>query len=521
MRATTMSENRERARAARATFLRMLDADVCYRALRARDERFDGRVFVGVTSTHIYCRPICTAGTAKRENCLFFPSAAAAQEAGFRPCLRCRPESAPEHASWRGTSNTVSRGLALIAEGELDGENASVDRLAERLGVGERQLRRLFTVHLGASPISVAQTRRVLFAKQLLHDTCLPMAEVALAAGFGSVRRFNETFRALYDRPPSALRRKTAVTLREGSVAASGVTVRLRYRAPYDWESMLSYLRARAIDGVEAVSATTYFRTVMCDGATGTIEVGHQPERQSLVATIRFPNVRILPELITRIRRVFDLGADAAAIGAHLARDPLLRPLVAARPGLRAPGAWDGFELAVRAILGQQVSVEAGRKLASGLVKLAGAPLRGDGPSPEKSLTHAFPDALTVSRSNLSSLGMPNARRAALSAIAKASLADPALFQARGTLEETVAHLMSIRGIGDWTAQYIALRAAREPDAFPSRDVALLRGVTSKNGKRPSATELTLRAESWRPWRAYAAQHLWTANASLTTGATK
>src|SRR6202048_3884132 len=218
--------------------------EVCYRALESRDVRFDGLIFVGVTSTGIFCRPVCPARTAKFENCRFFGSAAAAQEVGFRPCLRCRPETAPDLASWRGTSNTVSRALALITDGALDGDGTSVETLAERLGLGERQLRRLFLQHLGASPIAVAQTRRVLFAKQLIHETQLPMAEVALASGFGSVRRFNEIFQGLFHRPPSALRRKTS-TGRAGDEA--GVTLRLRYRPPYDWDSMLSHLQARAI----------------------------------------------------------------------------------------------------------------------------------------------------------------------------------------------------------------------------------------------------------------------------------
>src|SRR5580698_5967236 len=220
--------------------------DVCYRALESRDARFDGLIFVGVSSTGVYCRPICPARTPKLENCDFFGSAAAAQEAGYRPCLRCRPEIAPDLASWRGTSNTVSRALALIAEGALDGAEASVEKLASRLGLGERQLRRLFLQHLGASPVSVAQTRRVLFAKQLIHETQMPMTEVALAAGFGSLRRFNETFHELFHRPPSALRRKTAII-----PADAGVMLRLRYRPPYDWDSMLAYLTARAIPGIE------------------------------------------------------------------------------------------------------------------------------------------------------------------------------------------------------------------------------------------------------------------------------
>jgi AraC family transcriptional regulator of adaptative response / DNA-3-methyladenine glycosylase II len=490
-----------------------LDPRICYRALQSRDPRFDGRLFVGITSTGIYCRPICPARPAKFENCRFFPSAAAAQEAGFRPCLRCRPETAPDLGAWRGTSNTVSRGLALIAEGALDGDDASVDALAERLGVGERQLRRLFKQHLGASPIAVAQTRRVLFAKQLIHDTRLPMAEIALAAGFGSVRRFNETFRQLFRRPPSAIRCRTIAALPEGSVAATGVTVRLSYRPPYDWPAMLSFLRARAIDGVERVDDSRYCRTVLQDGEVGTVEIGHLPAHGSLVVTIRFPSVRALPGIVARVRRVFDLGADVATIGAHLAQDPLLAPLVAERPGLRAPGGWDGFELAVRAVLGQQVSVEAARRLAGRLVQLCGTTVPVEQHS-HAALTMAFPSAAQVAAAELTSLGMPNARKRALVALAEAVLADPLLFQPLGTVEDTVARLRTIRGVGEWTAQYIALRAMREPDAFPASDIGLLRGVAVHGGLRPSPAELNGRAEPWRPWRAYAAQHLWAADAA-------
>lgn len=334
------------------------ERETCYRALQSRDPRFDGLLFVGVTSTGIYCRPVCPARTAKLENCRFFGSAAAAQEAGFRPCLRCRPETAPDLASWRGTSNTVSRALALIADGALDGDDASVEVLAERLGIGERHLRRLFIQHLGASPIAVAQTRRVLFAKQLIHETKMPITEVALAAGFGSLRRFNEIFRELFHRPPSALRRKSSLN---SSSPEAGVTLRLRYRPPYDWDSMLGYLRARAVPGVEIVENGSYLRTIGIDGFTGSVQVRHLPVRQSLCVTISFPRVQSLPAIISRVRRLFDLGADIETIDAHLSLDPLLAPLVAQRPGLRAPGGWDGFELAVRAILGQQVSVVAAR----------------------------------------------------------------------------------------------------------------------------------------------------------------
>ena len=350
------------------------ERETCYRALQSRDPRFDGLLFVGVTSTGIYCRPVCPARTAKLENCRFFGSAAAAQEAGFRPCLRCRPETAPDLASWRGTSNTVSRALALIADGALDGDDAGVEALAERLGIGERHLRRLFLQHLGASPVAVAQTRRVLFAKQLIHETQLPMTEVALAAGFGSIRRFNEIFRNLFHRPPSALRRKTS----SNSSPEAGVTLRLRYRPPYDWDSMLGFLRARAIPGVEVVENGTYLRTIGMDGFTGTVQVTHLPERQSLCVTIRFPRVQSLPAIISRVRRLFDLGADIETIDAHLSLDPLLAPFVAQRPGLRAPGGWDGFELAVRAILGQQVSVAAARRLAGQLVAGHGEPVSPD-----------------------------------------------------------------------------------------------------------------------------------------------
>ena len=484
---------------------------MCYRALQTRDERFDGRLFVGVTSTGIYCRPICPAGPPKLKNCRFYPSAASAQEAGFRPCLRCRPETAPDLGSWRGTSNTVSRGLLLIAEGELDGNEASVDALAERLGVGGRQLRRLFEHHLGASPVAVAQTRRVLFAKHLIHETRLPMGEVALAAGFGSVRRFNETFQRLFERPPSALRRKDSVALPEGTLAETGVTVKLRYRPPYDWPAMLSHLEARAVEGIERVDGGVYRRTVREGSEMGTVEIAHLPESHSLAVTVHFPDVRALPALVARVRRAFDLGADVRAIGAHLTKDPWLARLIAARPGLRVPGAWDGFELAVRAVLGQQISVTAARKLAEQLARLCGTRTES-GPLAESDLLLVFPTAAQVAGADLAALGMPKARRDALLSLAEATLSDPLLFQPLDTVEHTVARLRSIRGVGEWTAHYIALRAAREPDAFPSSDIGLLRGARSNDGKRPTPAELTRRAERWRPWRAYAAQHLWAAD---------
>jgi AraC family transcriptional regulator of adaptative response / DNA-3-methyladenine glycosylase II len=485
------------------------DRDVCYRALQSRDSRFDGLLYVGVTSTGIYCRPVCPARTAKREHCRFFGSAAAAQDAGFRPCLRCRPETAPDLASWRGTSNTVSRALALIADGALNGVGATVEALADRLGVGERQLRRLFLQHLGASPVAVAQTRRVLFAKQLIHETRMSMTEVAYASGFGSVRRFNEIFRGLFGRPPAALRRKASAA---APAPNPGVTLRLRYRSPYDWNSMLAHLHARAIPGVEVVDGDTYVRTVEIDGVTGSVEVGHEPVRQSLRVTIYFPLVRALPAIVARVRRLFDLGADIETIDAHLSCDPLLAPLVALRPGLRAPGGWDGFELAVRAILGQQISVTAARRLAGQLVARYGLRV-SDGHVYHPELTHVFPSAKHLVSASTIALPMPGSRQSSLKALAEAAAADPNLFRPLGAIEEAVARLRLIRGVGEWTAQYIALRALREPDAFPASDIGLLRGAAAMDGVRPSPISLLHRAESWRPWRAYAAQHLWAAHA--------
>lgn len=485
--------------------MEFFDRETCYRALQSRDARFDGRIFVGVSSTGVYCRPICPARTPMFRNCRFFASAAAAQDAGFRPCLRCRPETAPDLAVWRGTSNTVSRALALIAEGALDGRGRGVDKLAERLGVGERQLRRLFIEHLGASPVSVAQTRRVLFAKQLIHETRMPMTQVAMAAGFSSVRRFNETFQELFHRAPSALRRKGAE-----NAGGKEVTLRLRYRPPYDWTSMLSFLAARAIAGVEVVEGDRYYRTFEIGGVAGSIAVSHLPEHQSLNVRILVPNVRMLPAVVVRVRRLFDLGADIETIDTHLAGDSMLAGLVARRPGLRAPGGWEGFELAIRAVLGQQISVAAARGYAGQLVENHGTAVpKGFRIHPR--LTHAFPSLQRLARSSIG-LGMPASRLKTIKAVAQEAMADGNLFRPTGDVETTVARLLEIPGVGPWTAHYIALRASRETDAFPATDIGLLRGAAALLGQRITPAELLERAESWRPWRAYAAQHLWSAD---------
>jgi AraC family transcriptional regulator of adaptative response / DNA-3-methyladenine glycosylase II len=483
-----------------------MDTTACYRAISTRDARFDGRLFVGVKTTGIYCRPICPARTPKFENVSFYPSAAAAQEAGFRPCLRCRPETSPELAFWRGTSNTVSRALALIEAGGLD--EADVERLANRLGVGARQLRRLFRQHVGASPIAVAQTRRVLLAKQLIHETSLPMAEVALASGFNSIRRFNETFLQMFGRSPATLRHGRDKVKRE----AGALSVRLAYRPPYDWDAMLSFLEARAIPGVESVSGQAYRRTIALGGQCGAISVA-PADKNRIDVSVRFPDLAALPQIIARVRRVFDLSADPDTIGAHLSLDPVLAPLVSARPGLRVPGAWDGFELAVRAIFGQQITVPAATRLLGRLVEAYGESLPtmihdGEG------LSHLFPTAADLAAADLADLGMPKARAMSVTSLAAALCADPAIFGRGASLEEAIVKLRSLPGIGEWTAQYIAMRELREPDAFPAADIGLMRAMADADGRRPSPAELLSRAEAWRPWRAYAALHLWAAGAT-------
>jgi len=342
---------------------RDLNPAACERARLARDARFDGRFFTAVVSTGIYCRPVCPAPSPKPANVRYYPSAAAAAEAGFRPCLRCRPEASPGTPGWTGAPSSVSRGLKLIAESALD--EGSVEDLAAKLGMGSRHLRRLFLEHLGATPVAIAQTRRVHFAKRLIDETDLPMTEVAMASGFGSIRRFNATFRGLYGRCPSELRRHEALH------APGQYEFRLEYRPPYDWDSLISFLSARATPGIERVTPEEYHRTITLDGEAGTITV--RPTRgHALALHIPLPRPASLFRIVARVRRMFDLGADPAAISAALKRDPHLRPLIAERPGLRVPGCWDGFELAVRAVLGQQVSVKGATTLAGRLASAFG-----------------------------------------------------------------------------------------------------------------------------------------------------
>ncbi len=487
-----------------------LDHDACYRAIVTRDARFDGRLYIGVRTTGIYCRPICPARTPKRENVSFYPTAAAAQEAGFRPCLRCRPENSPDLAVWNGTSNTVKRALALIGEGAMDGE--TVDHLAEHLGVGERHLRRLFQQHLGASPIAVAQTRRILFAKQLIMETRMPMTEIAHAAGFGSIRRFNAVFQALYKRPPGALRR-TRQSAHSNVSAVSDIMLTMSYAAPYNWPSMISFLKTRAIPGIERVDKQDrYHRSIALDGYQGTVRVAFDENKKCLRATIRFPRVSSLAFIVSRLRRVFDLTADPIAIDAHLADDPQLAPLIAARPGLRVPGAWDGFELGIRAILGQQITVGAATTLAGKLVSQYGEPLETS--LKTEGLSHVFPSPKRLAAADLRSLGMPGTRARALSALSEAVLESPNMFSTSQAPEVTLERLKALPGVGDWTSQYILMRALCEPDAFPATDIGLMRAMATQKGQRPTPATLLQRAESWRPWRAYAALHLWASEGS-------
>jgi AraC family transcriptional regulator of adaptative response / DNA-3-methyladenine glycosylase II len=476
-----------------------LDRDAFYRAFRTRDARFDGRVFAGVLTTGIYCRPICPARTPKRENVTFFVSAAAAREAGFRPCLRCRPETSPDVGAWQGTSNTVARALALIETGALDA--GDVESLAERVGIGGRQLRRLFQEHLGASPLAVAQTRRIHLAKQLIHDTTLSMSDVAMASGFGSVRRFNETFQRLFGRSPRSLRRA-----RSAAVPAPGaaVTLHLPYAEPYDFDALLDFLRARAIPGVESVDERRYARTIACGDAHGTLAVeADRPGRLRL--TLRLPQLTALPSIMARARRLLDLAADPRAIEDHLRTDPLLAPMVARRPGLRVPGAWDGFELAVRAILGQQITVAAATRLVGRVAELAGESVVTNEPG----LCRVFPSAARVARADLTALGVPRARVRAVIALAEAVSTDGELLAGGRDLDAAVERLRALPGVGEWTAQYVAMRELREPDAFPAMDAGVLRALSAAVGARVSSAQALARAEAWRPWRAYAAVHLW------------
>jgi AraC family transcriptional regulator of adaptative response / DNA-3-methyladenine glycosylase II len=467
-----------------------LNREICRCARLSRDPRFDGKFFIAVRTTRIFCRPVCPARPPKEENVDYYPSAAAALQSGFRPCLRCRPESWGTPA-WDGTSTTVARALRLIEEGALEG--SGVDALAERLGIGSRHLRRLFLQHLGATPIAVAQAQRLLSAKKLIDETTLPLTTIAIASRYGSIRRFNAAFRATYGRSPRELRRGSK---RAGSSAPC--TLQLRFRPPYDYDALLEFLSKRAIAGVEHIQGDVYRRTFVLDGQTGWLEV--QPRAShALALRVEFAGPARLVHIVSRVRRMFDLDADPLAVNASLRRDPLLARMLKRRPGLRVAGAWDGFELGVRAILGQQVSVAGASTLTARLAAKFGHPV----PFQVEGLAYTFPTADELAGADLA-IGIPAARAEGIREFARAVSSETLVFDGGQDAATFVKELCAIRGLGPWTAQYIAMRALSDPDAFPGGDLVLLRA----GGMRTTA-EMERHSERWRPWRAYAAMHVW------------
>lgn len=474
-----------------------LDPDQCYRAMQAKDARFDGRFFVCVSSTGIYCRPVCPARVPKKDHCLFVPSAAAAEEKGYRSCLRCRPETAPGTPAWAGTSASVARALRLIEEGALD--EGSLPDLAERLGLGERQLRRLFVAHVGAGPHAVAANRRLLTARQLIYETTLPLAEIAPAAGFRSLRRFNDAMLKAYGAAPGAMRRHAGATKR----TAGCIELRLGYRPPFDWPLVLRYLAGRAIPGVESVADQSYQRTFVLGGTAGWLRVTKAAKGHALLVRIHAEGPLPVRQLVARLRRLFDLDADPDAIARTFAGDPLIGPRLRALPGLRVPGAFDGFELAMRAILGQQISVKGATTISGRLAARHGHPIETDEPA----LTHVFPAASTLAGGDLSGLGLTGARMATIATMAAAAHDGLVDFSPGESLEAKVASFSALPGIGDWTAHYVALRAIGEPDAFPASDLALRKAAGG--GAIMATKELETLSQNWRPWRGYAALALW------------
>ena len=487
----------------------MLTDDACYAAMLTRDRRFDGVFFVAVSTTGIYCRPICTARTPGRTRCTFYATPVLCEAAGYRACFRCRPELAPGNAEVDAVDALVASAARRIAEGALNA--GSVDDLAAELGVSARHLRRATEAKLGVSPIDLAQSRRLALAKQLLQDTALPLTQIAFAAGFGSVRRFNAAFLDRMGKPPSAMRRAPE--------AAGGLTLRLDYRPPYEWTQLLAFLRMRAIPGVETVGQDVYRRTVRIGDHVGTIEVRHAADRPSLLLSVSSSLTPVLMPLVARVRRMFDVDARPDVIGEQLGRDPLLAPLVAARPGLRLPGAIDPFEAAIRALLGQQVSVAGATTLAGRFAASFGTPYgmgaassRGDDADMRRTDGEAgadvgvvFPTAADVAAATpreIAAIGLPSARSAAIHGFAVALATNQIALE--GELEAFVARAVALPGVGPWTAHYLAMRALHLPDAFPAADLGIKKALAA------SPRECEARAEAWRPFRSYAVMHLWT-----------
>jgi AraC family transcriptional regulator of adaptative response / DNA-3-methyladenine glycosylase II len=481
-----------------------LDPQVCSRARLSRDTRFDGKFFTGVLSTRIYCRSICPVPTVKEKNVRYFASAAAAAEAGYRPCLRCRPESSPGTPAWLGTSNTVSRALHLIGENGL--EEGGLEGLADRLGVGSRHLRRLFIRHLGAPPRVVAQTRRLHFAKKLLDETRLSMTDVALASGFGCVRRFNAAIRKTYRRTPTQIRRLTRPAPGTTSEPDNQYVFRLRFRPPYHWKGMLAFLAARATPGVEAVDddgggGGRYRRSISRNGRHGWFEASLDEDGASLSVRVHFEDPHELYPIVERIRGMFDLNADWAAVSRGLGTDVELAKRIRAEPGLRVPGCWNGFELAVRAVLGQQITVKGATTLAGRIAKTYGERVDFSGAG---GLTHVFPTPEVLANARFSGIGLTTKRAETLRALARATRDGRIRFEGIVDTPAFLTKLREIPGIGDWTARYVAMRTLGEPDMLPSGDLGLVRALGLK-----SARDLEERSEAWRPWRSYASMYLW------------
>ncbi|HOZ05076.1 MAG TPA: AlkA N-terminal domain-containing protein [Arenimonas sp.] len=473
----------------------MPNHEICDRARMARDARFDGLFFIAVKSTGIYCRPVCPAPSPKPKNIVYYPNAAAASAAGFRPCLRCRPELSPNAMQHRYQDEWVNRALALIADGEL--QEGSVDTLAAKIGLSTRQIRRLFLSGLGATPIAVHTTRRLLLAKQLLTETSLPMTQIALASGFKSLRRFNAAFAEGCGMPPTAIRR-----LRTEAPSGS-LSLRLAYRPPFDFSLMLAFLAKRAVPGIEHVTETSYERVLGPIDNSTWIRVTADPVKPELRLEISDTDPRMIHDIVQRTRRLFDLDADLQAVHQVLMNSDLLKTAIKRRPGLRVPGSWDGFELAVRAVLGQQISVAGATTLTRRLVEQYGE----DRTVKREHLDRAFPKPEAMANAPLEKIGLPASRAATLRSMAQAVIDGRIDFRAGQHLDTFIREFTNLPGIGPWTAQYVAMRALRQPDAFPAGDLILQQVMGGDT--RLSEKETEARSQAWRPWRAYSVLHLW------------
>ncbi|MEA2361177.1 MAG: AraC family transcriptional regulator [Thermoleophilaceae bacterium] len=474
------------------------DFERCYRFMRSRDPRYDGFFFVGVTSTGIYCRPSCPARLPDRRNVRLFATAAAAQAAGLRACKRCEPDAAPGSPAWNRRADVAGRAFRLIADGIVDREG--VPGLASRLGFGERQLHRILVAEVGAGPAQLARAQRAQAARTLIESTGLRFAEVALASGFGSIRQFNDTVQAIYARTPSELRRRAR--RRRGSTTQGAVDLRLGARGPLDGAALLDFLGARAIPGVEHVAGGTYTRSLALEHGGGLAAL--TPERDAVRCVLALDDLRDLTAAVARCRRLLDLDADPLSIAAQLEADPVLGELARHRPGMRVPGCVDGFELGVRAIVGQQVSVAAARTVLGRLVARYGEPLA----EPLGSITHRFPTAQTLARVDPADFPFPRRRGEALRSLALLVAAQGLRFDAGADSSAALAALLDIPGVGPWTASYVAMRALGDPDAFPAGDLGL-RHALARLGHLAEGPRATALAEAWRPWRSYAVMHLW------------